>query len=161
MSPVNTDHFSAYSIQIYPYMNQQTNFHTLQTRTWWMSTVLSQKLLIWFHPFKQGTYILVRRPALWRSSQHINTLTASHFPIFYSGLLRLPCWQIHLIKLSFYQITDFYSQKCFLSLPLFSFSTHTRLHPPNTLTTLHCRSRAQGASIHSHHVVIWIVFHGP
>ncbi len=112
---VHTDHLSAYSIQTYPCINQQKALtisshlfvfmgghrHTLQTHTGLMSTVLSLKLLIWFHPFKQHTYIPFLRLALWRSYRHINTLTASHHPIFYSGPLRLPRWQINLIKLSF------------------------------------------------------------
>lgn len=84
---VHIDNFSAYSIQTYPCINQQRTLtisphlfvvmgdhrHTLQTHTGLMSMVLSLKLLIWFHPFKQRTYIPILWLALWRSYRHINT----------------------------------------------------------------------------------------
>lgn len=134
------------------YMNQQRALtfvfrgDHIQTHTGLMSMVLS---------LTHCTYTLILRLTLRQSYRHRNSL--NHFTVPHllfrtsSPPLLTNKFNKTLILTNYWLVLPATLKNAF-SLSFF---------PPHTLTPLYCRSYALGTPIHSHCVVIWIVFHGP
>lgn len=163
MWPVDTDNFSAYSIQISMYESADQFPHTADTHR--MNEYGPEPEAPHLVSPIQAGHIYSRPEACLVTKQpahkYSDRFKLPHL-LFRTSLPSLLTNKFNktLILPNYWLLPPAILKNAF-SLSLFFLPPHTRLHPPNTLTPLHCRSRAQGASIHSHRVVIWIVFHGP
>lgn len=112
--------------------------------------------LIWFHPFKHCTYILILRLALQQRYSHINT--RNHFTVPHL-LFRtsLP----PLLTNKFNKTSILTNYRLLLPATLKNASLDFFFSPPysHTLAPMSCRSYALGTPIYSHCIVIWIGFH--
>lgn len=127
MWPVDTDNFSAYSIQISMYESADQFPHTADTHR--MNEYGPEPEAPHLVSPIQAGHIYSRPEACLVTKQPAHKYSDRFIlPHLYSGLLCLPCWQINLIKLSFYQITDFYrllfSKMLSLSPSFFFLHTH-------------------------------------